>query len=463
MLSYLSFLALGKRSGKLFFTPDEKKEWNENLNGGVGKWFTITNVVGSLTSLSTAYLFFIGSSKLFGWFAFFCAITIWLSGYITNYVTKKILVQEHIQKLFSGKDQVLGVISTLFWRENDGTAILTSKIVRWLSLLNIAAVIWLEFSLFSDIASLVFDVPILFNKVVIIFVTSFFIIYFTTRFGLRGFVFADAFQSPVIMLSAITLVIGSVILLHLSPTKIDLIAISNPILSTPQCLLFVAHVLFLNSFIGLVTEGHWLRVWIFEERETILQPKAQLSTAIIWGILIVTGLFTAELTGRTGENAIINLITKLFNLSPVLPVFFWLGATAALFSTADAQIYSFLLVFKFNTQTGKLTNSSIKKYFPLSSALAASFAFAIVYYFVRKMNIPFEKIIFIIMPMSLNLLPAFVRQMHNYKQRPILLIASIILYSVASYLGFTQPEFELQWTLTAALMPIICSIIALKK
>lgn len=463
-LTYVAFLSFGIQKKNLLFTSEEKENWDSSINPGLAKWFTATNIVGTLTSLATAYLFFIGSSKLFGWVILMCSLTIWLCGYVTNYFTKRILKDDYLKILFKSKDQIGGVIATLFWRPDNKKARDTSFIVKWISILNIIGIIWLEFSIFTDIGSRLFSITELYYKVLIIFSCSFLVIFFTVRYGLRGFVFADAFQSPIIAISAISLIIGSAILFTQQPITITTTEFFKPFLTYKDCAVFALHIFFVNIFFVLVTEGHWLRIWIFGNNETKMQVKSLAATAFIVLILIFIGFFSFVISGgKLGEDAIVSLLQSLNKLSPVFLMFFWLGGIAALFSTVDSQLYSGLLVKEFDTKKGKLNNKMMDKINPLYLSLLLALIFSIAYFWVRHFNIPFEKIIFIIIPMSLNLLPAFVRAAKGYNQKPYLLIVSTVLYLVCSVFGFLQPSNQLTWTLASALIPILCSLLALKK
>ncbi|MDO9339614.1 MAG: hypothetical protein Q7T72_03705, partial [Bacteroidales bacterium] len=425
-LTYLAFLSFGAPKKNLLFTKEDKENWDNSINKGIGKWFTATNIVGTLTSLATAYLFFIGNSKLFGWVIFICSLSIFFGSYVTNYFTKRILANEYLKNLFATKEQVGGVIATLFWRPKNKTAQHTAIIVKWLSILNIVAIIWLEFAFFSDIASRLFSITELHYKVLLVFSCSFIVIYFTVRYGLRGFVFADAFQSPIIAISAFALIIGSAILFSQQQIKIPTSEFFRPILSLKDCGIFALHVIFLNIFLVLVSEGHWLRIWIFGKNETQLQVKSLLATAFIWMMLTCVGFFAFTLSGsKIGEDAIISLLQGLNILSPIFLVFFWLGGIAALFSTADSQIYSFLLVNEFDTKKGKLNNKIMDKINPFLLSISFAIVFSIAYFLVRHFQLPFEKIVFIIMPLGLNLLPAFIRAAKGFDQKPWLILVSI--------------------------------------
>lgn len=464
-MTYVAFLSFGGPKKNLLFTKAEKEEWDQSFGkSGLTKWFTVTNIVGSLTSLATAYLFFIGNSKLFGWAMGICALTIWLGSYVTNYVTKNISKIDYIQDLLASKKQVGGVISTLFWRPQDQKSIQTAVVIKWLSIINITGVIWLEFALFSDIASMLFSLNQLHYKVIIIFLTTIIVVYFTVKFGLRGYVFADFFQSPLIGLSAIGLIVGCIILVIKRDISFDLYTLTTPLLSIRECIIFSFHVLFLNSFLVLVTEGHWLRVWIFGKQETKMQVLSLTATAAIWILLIIVGFFTYILSGsQFGEAAIVKLLLGLNQISPLFIILFWVGGIAALFSTADAQIYSLLLVNEFDSRQGVLKNKLMDKMHPLLLSLVFSFGFTVLYFLVRYYSIPFEKIVFMVIPFSLNILPAFIRLIKGYSPRPVLICLSTAIYLLLSLFGFLSTEHELSWNLAAVSIPVIFSVFALRK
>ncbi|WGH75657.1 hypothetical protein P8625_00400 [Tenacibaculum tangerinum] len=461
-MTFLFFQVLGRPKESLVYTAEEKDKWDRQIGPKLSKWFTATNIVGTLTSLATAYLFFIGNSKIFGWAILACVVSIFFSGFITNFFTKKILSTTRIKELLESKKQKVGVIASLFWNDTNNAKQL-SNLVKVISLLNIGAIIWLEFALFTDIFVYLFQIEHIMLKSLVIFLATTLIIYFTVKYGLRGFVFADSFQSPLILFSILLLMTGCGILIYQSQTiQIDL-SILSPIVPTTNVILFVLHVFVLNSFLILVTEGHWLRVWIFGENETVLQKKSMFTTSIVWLLLILVGFGTFALTNQTGENSIFALLENLKELSIGFILAFWIGAVSALFSTADTQIYSFFLVRSFNHNNGNLDGDKLKIGRPfLKSLLFASF-FTLAYIAVRLIEFPFEKIIFIVMPICLNLLPAFVRLFKGYKPKPSLTVVSIIGYMVLSIIGFFQSDNEMSFTLAASLFPVLISLIALKK
>jgi hypothetical protein len=458
LMTYVIFISFGERRPTLLFTKEEKENWDSVMSKKIGSWFTRTNIIGTLTSLATVYIFFIGSSKLFGFFIFICSLTIWLGAYITNFTTKKICAIPYVSNMLNSPSQTGGVIACLFWRPKDKKAQYSARLTKWISIVSIFAVIWFEFSLFGDIAGGLASLNTGYSAILIFF-CALSVFYFTLKYGLRGFVFADFFQAPLIIISSIVLFIGVFILGSKSNLNLDFTTIFKPLLSLKDCILFVVQVLSLNLFLVLATEPHWLRVWMFRDKETTLQGSSTLWAAILWGILAIIGLYAFQITSiPSGPNAIIVLLQKLSSLSNLFLVIFWIGGMAALFSTADGQIYSLLVVSKFDSHTG-LLNETRLKIRPLLMSFVGACIFAILFSVVKYFNLPFEKMIFIAIPICLNIIPAFVLSILNLHQNPIYIIISIFLYSICSTLGFFQPASEFSWTLLAPFCPIAVSII----
>ena len=451
----------GPQRDNLLYTREEKEKWDAQVGGRMKSWFTRTNIVGALTSLATVYLFFIGNSKLFGWWIFLCSVSMFVGSFVTNVVTPKVWSSPHIQSLLKGNDITPGVIASIFWRQTKAGRS-TAATTKWLSLFSLAAFIWLDFALFADISSRVLSVNALWFRLLLLIISCFVVTLFTLRYGLRGFVFADFFQSPLIAGASLLLLIGCLVLgIKSSPTAASLHGFFSPMLDQQQCVIFGIHVFFLNSFLVLVSESHWFRLWIFDQSETREQRTSQIAIAIMWGCLILVGLFASRLSGgQVGENAVVDLLRRLTALSPIFPVAFWLGGTAALFSSADAAIYSALIVRRFDNRSGKLLQVRRAEIAPIRYAVLVTIAFAVAYAAVRYFGLPFEKIIFVVIPLNLNLLPAFVFLIRRRRQRPIFIWLSLLLYTLASVVGFMQPERTLFWTLMAALVPVVLSVAA---
>ena len=302
-------------------------------------------------------------------------------------------------------------------------------------------------------------------KVALLSVSCFAVVFFTLRYGLRGFVFADFFQAPLILLGSLV-VLGGVVFLAFSigSFKQIIIDLPTPMLSLKDCVLFAVQVISLNLLLVLVTEPHWLRVWIFRAKETHLQASSTLATGILWSLLALIGLFAFPLSGnKIGEAAIVSLLQQMSAASAVFVVAFWVGGMAALFSSADSQIYSFLLVREFQLSTGKLREVLMSGLKPVRLSVLTTAIFVSVYVFVRSVNVPFEKMIFVVLPVCLNVFPAFVFAVLREKQQPHLILASLALYFVCSVLGFLQPSNEFFWILLAPFCPVLVSGYILSK
>src|SRR5262249_22009742 len=145
-----------------------------------------------------------------------------------------------------------------------------------------------------------------------------------------------------------------------------LVTTMNAPLSAPNGVLsgvlFVALCIFLNSFFMLVTQPHWLRVWMFGKKETSLQVTSLSLTAIVWLILFFIGALASVVVMMappdvlpnidSGDEVTIYFLQKVTETNPLYMVAFWLAGTAALFSTAAAHIYSFFLIIRFNLREG---------------------------------------------------------------------------------------------------------------
>lgn len=456
-LSYVGLRAFGKPTTRLLFDPDEKRQWNKFLHSQFGSWLTGTNIVGTLTSFATVLVFFLGNAKVFGLWVLICSVSIWLGGYFTNFFTKRIVSLSRVQTLLSSSTQSGGILASLCWSDShDGKQ--SAALIKYISLLNIGAVIWLEFALFADIGGEIFGFTSLPVKTAIIAATSFAVIFFVLRYGIRGFAFTDIFQTPVIALSVLVIIAGSLWLAQDASLSISS-SLFQPLADNKTILLFVTHVLFLNMFLVLATEPHWLRLWVFQQKETDTQIASTLSTAIIWAVLVGIGLIASALAnGAAGTQVIVELVHRLNDLSLVFVVAFWFAAVSALFTTSDAQTYSWLIVKNFNTSTGQLEESRLISIKPLLYALLVSLIFASAYFVVRSYAIPFEKLVFLIIPFSLNTLPAITQLAFNKQPTPAPLVISVILFLILATGGFVQPDNELMWTLTAALAPVVVAV-----
>ncbi len=457
-LTYVFFTLLGQRRETLLLTRDESKDWSRLVAGRFGGALTVANIFATVTSLATVYLFFIGSSKLFGLWTLSCSVSIVIGGVTTNYFTKKIRKLARTKSILAHPTQSGAVVASLFWSQ-DLEARRVASVVKFLSLFAIASIVWLEFALFGDITARILGSS--FTKAaVFVGVATIAVVWFTLRFGLRGFVMADLLHSAIVVAGIVVFLVGTIYLFR-TEASVSLVKAFEPIVPPSVLVLFVFHVVVANAFLTLVSESHWLRLWVFSDNEVKQQIPAQVGTALVWTLLIFIGLLASGLTGTVDTENVAKLLGRLKEYSALFVMAFWLGGTAALFSTADAQIYGFRLVMAFDIRTGAIPDQAVSSRSPILVAIAAGLAAALLYVVVRAGDIPFDKIVFILLPITLNLLPAFVQLAFGYTVRLWPILISLIIYVILAGVGFTMPENQLAATLAAALAPIVVSAIAL--
>src|SRR5262249_51800622 len=300
------FIKPSARGSLVLLSPRrEKKEWDELVRGRLGSWLTVNSIFATVTSFATVYVFFIGNTLQFGWWIVFPILTIWGRRLITNHFTRIRVSRRHIAKRLASGDQSEAVLLTLVL---DGTneSIRSASIVRVVALTNILAILWLEFSVFADVSSKLIISESIFWGAIFLYGFAFSVLYFTLRFGLRGFLFADLFHRPIIVIGTLILLIGTFVFLIGVPSDgghdgrlaglfgrilTEMNAPKAPAPTSPLLsgVLFAISCPFLNSFLVLITQPHWFRVWMFGEKETTLQVTSLSITAVFWSILILIG------------------------------------------------------------------------------------------------------------------------------------------------------------------------------
>lgn len=456
-VTFIFFRLFGTRSNAIFITASEKKAWDKRITGLLRRLLTVTNVFGTITSLATL-LFLAGSAKLFGVFALATGVTFALSAYITNPITKKFLQDPAIQKRYSDGEQVGGVIASLFWTDNEHDKLL-SKLVKAISIFSTFSIIWLELSLFSNFSSAYLGIEDIAYKSIVAFATFFVIFYFVIKYGLRGFVFADLFHTPVIIVMGLCIVGFLFIKLMSGSYEMSFDTFWRPILAWDMAIIFAFHVLVLNLFQVLCTEPHWFRLWLFKEVEITSQKKAVIGTGAIWIILLFIGFSSFALSGKVGEEGVASLLDYFGKANPYFILLFWMAAAGALFSTVDTQMYSILLVSSFDAKSGKLPMNSKRFSSELSISVVTAFIYAILYFIVVKFQLPFEKILLFVVPFGVVVLPLFIAKYTDRKPTRTSLIISAIGYIVVGSIGFILPELNFHATLSAVFVPVVVSVL----
>jgi hypothetical protein len=449
--TYVLFSRIGLKRDTLFFSKAEKMKFDGQMSGSLGRFATVTTIFGSLTSLATVYVFFVGTSKVVGIFAFATLVSLFLGSFVTNYFTKLIMSQPYPKSLYENAEQLSAVFASLFWQPNTrGRA--HAACIKYITIFNIIAVLWLEFAVLADLTGAMGFPDTLLDRSAVFFCGAFAICLFIFRFGLRGFVFADMLQAPVIAIASLV-VLAAICYAVFGHRHVDVWRLAHP-LDPKQALFFVCHVFVANSFLVLVTEGHWMRVWLYGQREDHLQVPAISWTIAGWTVLVIVGLIAGVVTKNVGYQGVADLLTFTEAAFPPVIVVFWIAAIAALFSTVDANIFNLLLVSAFDPKSGQLSGSLQRPKRVLALSTLLSFAGAILYFVVRWAQIPLEKLVFILIPLCLNNLPAIVSLSLGRQPRLSATVISLIGYSIVAIAGILQQD-NYSLALSSALVPLL--------
>jgi hypothetical protein len=468
------FVSLGPRAGGLLPTKSDRDAWLSSQSPTIIRLQNTAAIVGTLTSFATVFIFYLGESKRFGVFIFATLLALFLSHYVTNWATRTILAQKHLRLRTLESDQAGAAVARMFWsdaREDRHIAL----IVQIISLLSVLGIVWFEFSLLTKYLSWITRQPPL-DSLVFMFCLSFGVVWFTLRYGVRGFVFADLIQVPILGMCFIVLCASAIaVWIESSAAEVaypdSIIGLLQP---SPQrdatdyslILLFVLHVTAVNLFLPLVSETHWLRVWAFKEMEIATQRSGLAATTLLAIPLIVAGVCTYYfLKGQSGDAAIFGLVAAITQLHPVFGFIFWVAAVAALFSTADTHIYAALVLSRFNSKTGQMVQPHRS---PFLFALLSSFLFVSMYALVQEVEsrygkVIFNKIVFIVVPSALILLPPILDLARANKPSIGKLYLAAIGYWTASVIGLFAESRFLVANLIAALIPVSLSFLPGRK
>jgi hypothetical protein len=460
-IAYLALQILGPRSVVRFISLADRESWATTLQSQVGKYFYITNIAATLTSLATVYVFFIGNSREFGYALYASLISIVLGSFVTVALTRRLLATKSFRENFASGDLSTVALTALFWQKDDPRSHLVSLIAKAVTVTSIVSLLWLEFATAVYIASGLFGLDSSHAKTILMFIFVFLVFDFTVRNGLRGFVFLDLFLAPIILVGTIILAVGVIILtLGNSSFEITLLA-RPPEKSGTEIFLFVVMTFFLNSFLLLTTESHWIRVWTMRSQVSTTTLTSMFVTALLWAILIVIGLFAVLSVKGPGIDAVVDLVRVVGNISPIYTVGFWIAAVAALLSTCDAQLYSLLLVWAFNSRTGKIEGMPSLISNPSLFAFGAAIIFSVIFYIVSERNFPLEPIVFFVFPVFICLLPSMVQLIKSDRLSLAPIILAVLAYGICGLGMLLIPDQKFAFAFAAPLMSAIVSALVL--
>lgn len=452
---YLFLQILGPRPQKIFISTQERQQWAGLLAGRFGKTLYVSNVAATLVSLATVYVFFIGSSQLFGYFIAVCVVSIIAAAPITVRFTNRLLTSPLIAERINQPTASAAAITSLFWSEKTKSVSRTIQVITQTSIL---CILWLEFATLAKMFGGLFGIENLLPLTAVMFFAALFTFDFTIRNGLRGFIFADLLLFPLILIGTITLLGGALYLLADGDMLDSQNLVSPPKFPVVWCIIFSVATLFLNSFLLVTSESHWVRVWSMRDQVQTATSRSLMVTAVVWIILIFMGLLIVALTKRVGLEAVVDVVHALMTSSRLFSIAFWVAAIAAMASTADAQIYSFLLISSFKSSDGTLTEVPRFVTWPFVSAAVVAMIFSTIFLAVEASKFPFEAIVFFIFPIFLCVVPAFVELMCTQRVTPHGMLVSIGLYAACGVAMVLFPAFSFPLSLSAPLMPALVSV-----
>jgi hypothetical protein len=451
------FLALGPRHGGLLATAAERELWLSSQRLATARIQNAAAIIGTWTTFAAIFLFYLGQAKNYGFLIGFGAIALFFSYQITNRVTLQIIEQPEFRTRSMDADQAGAVIARLFWSDAAEDRHLAA-LIKWISLASIVAVIWLGFAgLTNFLRALGYSAPVLLT---FLFLVTFSVFWFTTKYGIRGFVFADLVQAP-IMIAGFLVICGAAFWLWLAngpPLRADLLYPGKG----AEAVLLTVQAIIVSLFLPLVTESHWLRLWAFKEIELEVQRDALAVTVGIPVPLLIAGFLIFLLSDQTDDAAIKYFIEQLTSVSPVLTFIFWIAGAAALFSSAESNVYAALICYRFDTRSGSMTVHGPN---PILIALTLAALFCGIYWLVSGeakvlwRAVPFDRLVFTLVPCALILLPPILDLAHRRRPSRTKLYLAAAGYWIASVYGLVFPNWFYQANLIAAIIPVAIALI----
>src|SRR5262249_5903105 len=128
--------------------------------------------------------------------------------YVTNAFTKRICSHTTYGQMLERGEENSAAFPAVFWAPTRA-AIASTRLARQLMLVYLLGLLWLDFAIFADITSSLIPAISTVSSSILLFLVALPIAYFTLRFGMRGVVFADLFQSPIIALGTAIVTVGA--------------------------------------------------------------------------------------------------------------------------------------------------------------------------------------------------------------------------------------------------------------
>jgi hypothetical protein len=114
VLTYMMLQLLGPRPQRILLSSEERARYTNTITGRFGAFVYIANVVGALSSLATVYVFFLGTTQLFGYFIYVCIISLVATGFITIRLTNTLLANSTFRSRLETASPTAAAVTSLF-------------------------------------------------------------------------------------------------------------------------------------------------------------------------------------------------------------------------------------------------------------------------------------------------------------------------------------------------------------
>jgi hypothetical protein len=321
-----------------------------------------TALVSSGTSLSTVFLFFLGSGRLFGIWLLLCPILFGAGNWLMFFVYRRALHFGYFQASSSSSRQT-GLIPFLAMRLTNNESVGWS--VTLMSVLNLMAVLVLELVVGVDVIGylasntlmdgkqFLFDFPVFAISIILL-------LGYVFVGGFRAVVASDVWQMKA-MCWAIALTIAAFVLINphlVRTTHWDL----SPVSSASALFGFIISAALGNIFIPLSQESSWQRFRAFSESSKVNLKKAMClsvrNASLLWlGLIILSFLIRSatpdvglgQFSGMSGVLEALRTINDSafpFFVFPIMTV----AALSAMYSTSDTSVSAMLYLLEYRRE-----------------------------------------------------------------------------------------------------------------
>lgn len=431
------------------------------------RFFLYATVGGTLTSLASVYVFFILQYPFFGWAMFFTLAAFPLGGLVGQLVAKKAV--ETLRQSSAGRAAFETGLMTAVVRVNSN--VLTSQLVRYLSMLNITAVIWLEIKVLTTIlCNVVFQISfeprnaIIFAVVAGLFTVL--LVQFILRFGMQGVIATDAMYWPFIILSA-ALIAAVVFYLSFNAAGdlshlVQMISL-RPRIPDVTLAFFLLNIFAVNAVYHVGRDDLWLRMSAFQSTGQKDNPaasqlfQATLFAVPVWFILISVGMLVPTILGRPADSVL--EVIGLIRVSYVVLPLAILGLLAAMLSTCDNQFFALKRLFRYSPETGEVRELTLNWRKTAAISFSAGLIVALLTWAAIYFDLKDQNLVFACLGLPAVIYPAVQRSLNMRQTRTGDVLVPVAIFLFMLFLGIRQGSMPSLYIVAAAPVSMVVGLI----